>query len=259
MMLPSRVNDYWAAGPVGAPPIALIHGSRLTRAMWTPQFDLLGGDFRLVAPDLPGHGALVAAPFTLDAAVAQVRAALDALAIARATICGLSLGGYVALAFAARYPERTAALVISGASYSFRGALGKVFGAPYLVASRLLTGYLAPLLGRADERMFRARYPAALADAIVRGGFFYRSFPAIIAALRVFDPMPALRAYPGPALLLNGAADPIFRRGERAYLQALARGRLQVIDGAAHLANLDQPEAYCAALREIAGSRQIAV
>lgn len=259
MTLPSRVSEYWAAGPASAPPIALIHGSRLTRAMWTPQFELLSGEFRLVALDLPGHGALAAVPFTMDAAVARVRATLDVLAIERAIICGLSLGGYVALAFAARYPERTTALVLSGSSYSFRGALGKVFGAPYLVASRLMTSHLAPLLARADERMFRARYPAALAEAIVRGGFFYRPFPAVVAALRAFDPLPALHAYPGPALLLNGAADPIFRRGEHAYLQALACGRLQVIDGAAHLVNLDQPEAYCAALRAIAGSRQVAV
>lgn len=243
-------REYFVVGPAGAPALVLIHGSRLTRAMWTPQFEQLSDEMRLIAPDLPGHGALAVQSFSLDAALDQIVALVDAVAGGRAIICGLSLGGYVALAFAERYPQHTAALALSGCSYSFRSGLGLVFGAPYALASRLMTSYLAPLLARADERIFRSRYPSSLADAIIRGGFFYRPFPAIVAALRDFDPAPALRAYPGATLLLNGRADPIFRRGERLYLQALARGRLLVVDGAAHLVNLDQPAAYNAALRE---------
>lgn len=249
-------QQYTMAGPEGAPALVLLHGSRLTRAMWQPQIAMLSDALRVIAPDLPGHGALAQEPFSLDSAVRHVAAVVDATAGGRATICGLSMGGYVALAFAARHPERTTALVLSGCSYSFRGVPGRILGAPYALASHVMTGWFAPLLARADERMFRSRYPASLADPIIQGGFFYRPFPAIVAALRSFDPLPALRTYTGPALLLNGKADPIFRRGEQSYLHALARGRLHLIAGAAHLANLDQPEAYSAALRDFAISQQ---
>jgi pimeloyl-ACP methyl ester carboxylesterase len=52
--------------------------------------------------------------------------------------------------------------------------------------------------------------------------------------------------------LLNGAADRFFRRDERLYLRALRSGRVRLIEGAAHMANLDQPEAYTQALRDFA-------
>ena len=50
---------YDVAGPEGAPPIVLIHDGAANRHMWTAQLEGLAGDYRLVAPDLPGNGSLV--------------------------------------------------------------------------------------------------------------------------------------------------------------------------------------------------------
>jgi pimeloyl-ACP methyl ester carboxylesterase len=61
-----------------------------------------------------------------------------------------------------------------------------------------------------------------------------------------------LAAYPGPALLVNGADDPLFRRGEGAFLAACRDGRLRVIEGAGHLVNSEQPAAFNEAVREFA-------
>lgn len=243
-------RQYTLAGPANAPAIVLVHGARMTRALWQPQIGALSDSLRVIAPDLPGHGALAGRPFSLDAAVAQVAAVIDAVADGRAIVCGLSLGGYVALAFGARHPRRTAALVLSGCAFSFRRLPGCLMGAPYVAISRFVTHTFSPLLARAEERALRKAYPAALADPIIARGFFYRCYADISAELLNFDPLPALRACDVPALLLNGASDRFFRRDERLYLRALRHGRLRLIEGASHLANLDQPEAYTAALRE---------
>lgn len=245
-------HDCAIAGPEGAPVLVLIHGARLTHAMWQPQIQSLSDTFRVIAPDLPGHGALAGVPFSIDAAVEQVAAVVDALTGERVIVCGLSLGGYVALAFGARYPSRTAALILSGCAVAFNGFAMRLMRVPYLAIARLLTGTFAPLLARAEERTFRKRYPPDLVDSMVARGFFYRFYPEVSAALIDFDPLPALRACECPVLLLNGAADRFFRRDERLYLRALRSGRVGLIKGAAHLANLDQPEAYTRALRDFA-------
>lgn len=66
-----RARDMAGAiiGPPGTPPIVLLHGAAFTHAMWLPQLDALGVDFRVIAPDLPGHGERAGERFGLDAAV----------------------------------------------------------------------------------------------------------------------------------------------------------------------------------------------
>lgn len=243
-------RDYTVAGPEQAPAIVLIHGARLTRAMWQPQIGALSASFRVIAPDLPGHGALAGIPFSFDEAITRIAAVIDTVANGRAVVCGLSLGGYVALAFGARYPQRTTALVLSGCAFSFRRWSGRFLGAPYVAVSRLVTRTFSPLLARAEERAIRQRYPAALADAIVARGFFYRFYADISAEMLDFDPLPALHACDCPVLLLNGVQDHFFRRHEPIYLRALRNGQLRLVEGATHLANLDQPMVYTDAVRD---------
>ena len=65
-------------GPVEAPGIVFLHGTRLTRAQWRPQLRRLAGAYRCVAVDLPGHGVARRPPFTIEAATDLVRAAIEA-------------------------------------------------------------------------------------------------------------------------------------------------------------------------------------
>src|SRR5436190_17174467 len=106
-----------AKPPPARPTIVFLHGTRLTGASWAAQVAELGTDFHCLTPDLPGHGRAEAVPFTVDGAAEAVadliaREATDG----RALIVGLSLGGYVAMALAARWPERVRGLAISGAT-----------------------------------------------------------------------------------------------------------------------------------------------
>ncbi len=92
---------------------------------------------------------------------------------------------------------------------------------------------------------------AGPAPRATNGWLFKGGYRAAVTALRTSF-LPRLAAYPGPALLVNGADDPLFRRGEGAFLAACHDGRLHVIEGAGHLVNSEQPEAFNAAIREFA-------
>src|SRR6187401_2400513 len=116
------------AGPPGAPSIIFVHSTRLTGAMWAAQQAELAGEFRTIAVDLPAHGARAAEAFTLDGAADVLAAAIrDHATGGRAVVVGLSLGGYVAMALAAREPALVRGLVLSGATAEPAGAKSLAF------------------------------------------------------------------------------------------------------------------------------------
>jgi 3-oxoadipate enol-lactonase len=95
-------------------PIVLIHGFPLSGATWDEQAEILRADFRVIRPDLRGLGASSAppGPYAMETLAGDLSALLDVLGIERATIAGHSLGGYAALAFLRRCPERVAGLAL---------------------------------------------------------------------------------------------------------------------------------------------------
>src|SRR5215831_13989552 len=88
------------------PPVVFLHGFPFNRSMWLEQFGALVQEYRVVALDLRGLGQTTATtePATMEAMAGDVVAVLDALSISRAVICGLSMGGYVALALCRAFP-----------------------------------------------------------------------------------------------------------------------------------------------------------
>src|SRR5262245_49211271 len=96
------------------PAILLTHGYGATSRMWGPQVRALADRHRLIAWDIRGHGASDSPPdpaaYSEDASVADMAGILDACGVKRAVIGGLSLGGYLSLAFHVRHPERVRAL-----------------------------------------------------------------------------------------------------------------------------------------------------
>lgn len=241
------------AGPTDAPVIVLVHGSVVTRKMWLPQLRGLSDTYKVIAPDLPGHGALADMPFTFSAAAQTLAEVIRQEANGRALVAGLSLGGYVAMELASRSPELVVGLVLSGASFNFDGVLG-----PYLkLASWLMQcGWLKLGKEKSEERV-RRMFPPALADVAaeqLRAGVYPDVLAPSYAEMAGRDFRAMLAKYSGPSLILNGERDSSSRRGEAKFVSAALQGYAQIIPDAGHACNLDQPEKYNLAVREFAQS-----
>jgi pimeloyl-ACP methyl ester carboxylesterase len=231
--------------------IVFLHGTRLTGAAWAVQVADLSDEFICLTPDLPGHGSAEPIPFTVDGAAERVAELIATEAPGgRAILVGLSLGGYVAMAVAARWPERVAGLAISGATAEpvgsralFYRGLAAVFR---LVPERVLDGV--------NRWFFGWRYPAGIAAPIIAGGFSFSGGSVALRALIGERFKPRLAAYPGPSLLMNGEFDLFFRPTERSFADVAADARRKTIRRATHLTNLDQPEAFTHLIRAFARS-----
>jgi pimeloyl-ACP methyl ester carboxylesterase len=234
---------WTATGPETAPAIVFIHGTLLTRAQWEPQVRRLSGAFRCIAVDLPAHGTLVAEPFSLEAAAAAVAAAIDAAAPrGRAVLVGLSLGGYVAIETAARFPDRVNGLVLAGCSAEPVG--------PTAALMRFLAGILEHVPGGVLRPLavagFRVRYRRAVAQPILAGGLWFAGGAGAIRTLigrRFLDRLGRLWV---PVMILNGALDPVFGPGGDIWSASCRQGRRVVMPWAGHLCNLDRPTTFAA-------------
>src|SRR5512145_312238 len=120
--------------------------------MWLPQIRGLSDTYRVIAPDLPGHGACAGVPFSFAAAAERIADLIREEAQGRALVAGLSLGGYVAIELAARHPDRVAGLVLSGCSVNFVGALGLYLK---LVSGLMRRGWLRQSRAQAEAKTRR--------------------------------------------------------------------------------------------------------
>ncbi len=234
-------RPWTAVGPVDAPAIVFVHGTRLTRSQWLPQLDRLAGRYRCVAIDLPAHGTRAGERFTLAAASDAVLAAIDAeVPSRRAVIVGLSLGGYVAIETADRAPDRVAGLVLSGCSAEPVGPVAFAFHALIWALEHVPR----PVLDGVNRAFFRLRYGQAVAGPIIEGGFWSAGGAQALRTLlraRFLDRLARLWT---PVLVVNGALDPVFGPGGDPWATACRRGRHVVIARAMHLASLDRPRAF---------------
>lgn len=230
------------------PPIVFVHGTRFARGQWSTQVAALEGEFPVAAVDLPGHGARRREPWGLDRAADVVAEAVDGLAAGPAVVVGHSLGGYVSLRFAARHPDRLRSLVLAGASAATRGP----WTGPYRAVAALVGRLPEDRLGRWNDALLRRMYPPEVIAATLADGY---AFPALPVAwhevLGRFDAS-SMRAVRAPVLILNGEKDRLFRSAEREFAAAHPRARVELIPGARHLSNFDDPAAFTDAVRRFA-------
>jgi pimeloyl-ACP methyl ester carboxylesterase len=250
-MSPATLDDptITVAGHIGAPAIVFLHGTRLTKAAWAAQMDGLSDEFRTIAIDLPAHGTRAGDAFTLDGAADVVATTIREQTLeGRAIVVGLSLGGYVAMVLAARDPGRVHGLVLAGATAEPVG----IPSLAYRGLAAVMDRFDGPALERLNAWFFRARYPGAIAEPIVAGGFWSAGGAHALRALFGQRFVPRLAVYDGPTLILNGQWDVFFRLSAGTFAAAAMDARRVRLAGALHLSNLDRPEAFNAAVRQFA-------
>jgi len=241
-------HDDLGAGPA----LLLLHAFPLDARMWAPQRDALGAVRRVITPDLAGFGRArgLAPRATLDAHADDLARLLDALELPRVTLLGLSMGGYIALAFAQRHRDRLLGLVLADTRATPDTAEAKA-GRGASIAKVEAEG-VASLAQTLLPRLLAGTAPDEVRERVL--AIASEQPPAaVIAALEAMrdreDRTPVLASLDIPALVIVGEADALTPPAEAEQLQrALPRGSLAVLDGAGHLSNLEAEEAFNAVL-----------
>ncbi len=204
------------------PVLILIHGATLNGRMWDPVRRFLDPRYRVLTPDLPGHGSRRAEKYTLQGAVDTVVAAARSVAPAKVAVCGDSLGGYTTLASASALPQdQLIGLIPSGSSFNFVGR--DVW--PYLIKGAVFSA-IAAIYG--EQRFVEKVMPKTLtkkiglseedARAMIDAGMSIRVFPQAVRALRNVDFRAKLAAITQPVLIVNGSKDKVNVREEASFM-----------------------------------------
>ena len=247
---------YVEAGGGGATPIVFLHGVGSDKSAWTQQLDHFGRSRRAVAFDYPGYGESESVDgATRDDFAASIVAAMDALEIESAHVCGLSLGGVIAIAMHSGAPRRCASLIIAD-SFAVHPD-GQAIHDRSVAASRAMSmRELAE--ARAAVLLGSAATPELLAEIV---DSMSRIDPAAYrlgaAAVWLADQRDRASAIDVPTLVLVGDEDAITPPALSEELHDLIRGsRLERIAAAGHLANIEQPQAFNRAIESfLSGQR----
>jgi 3-oxoadipate enol-lactonase len=248
----SAVDVYSVVtGPHDAPTVVLSNSLGSTHRMWDPQLTALERRFRVVRYDTRGHGRspVPAGPYSIDDLADDLVGLLDRLAVPRAHLVGLSLGGMTAMRVAGRHPDRVGslALLCTGAqlppaqTWIERAALVRTHGST-AVADPVVQRWFTPAFLDAHPEQ-RDTYRQMVAATPDEG---YAACCEAIADMDLRDGLPRITA---PTLAIAGADDPATPPATLEAVTARIPGaQLLTVDDAAHLANAEQPDIITPAL-----------
>jgi len=236
-------------GPPGGTPVVMLHSLGTTGAIWDAQAAALAASFRVIRPDLRGHGltACTPGPYSMEQLADDVAALLDGLGIHQTHVAGISIGGMIAQAFAAKFAGRAASLILVDTamkipppeSWIARAATVRSEGfAP--LADAVMARWVTPGFAATPEA---EGLRAQLMRTPVEG---YAGAAEAIAAADLSVSTAGLKV---PALIVVGehdAATPV--TDARALHQAIAGSSLVIVPGGAHIPTVEKPAEITAAI-----------
>ncbi len=242
---------YQIEGPDNAPTLVMLNSLGTDMHMWDPQVGQFSQKLRVIRYDCRGHGASQAPPglYTIEQFGADLLTLLDTLSVERAHICGLSLGGMIALWFAAHHPNRVARAVFAntaariGTAESWNARIN-------LVSQGGMSAVRDMVLARFLSQGFRQQHPemtrqiGAMVEAVNPVGYI-----GACAALRDADLNEEVATIRVPSLIIAGELDEATPPEQAQALRtAIAGSKFVILRGAAHLSNVEQPEAFSTAV-----------
>ncbi|HWZ42799.1 MAG TPA: alpha/beta fold hydrolase [Candidatus Saccharimonadales bacterium] len=232
------------------PAILLSHGYSATSEMWRGQIAPLSRHHRLILWDMRGHGQTDSpdgpALYSEQATVADMAALLDAAGVDSAIVGGLSLGGYMSLAFHLTHPERVRALMLfdTGPGFKKDEARAAWNQRAQQTASSFETSGLAVLQSKSREMAASTHRSAQGLARAARGMLAQRD-------ARVIESLPHIKV---PTLIVVGTDDTAFLASADYMAAKIPSARKAVIPQAGHAANLDQPELFNQAVADFLDS-----
>jgi 3-oxoadipate enol-lactonase len=245
--------NYTLDGPAGAPVVILSHSLATDLSMWEPQVKALAARYRVLAYDTRGHGGTdaPAGAYSLEQLAEDAWALLRALGIARTHFVGLSMGGMIGQTLALSSPGLFLSLSLCDTSSRVPAEAKPVWQERIKTAeTQGMEPIVEPTLGRWFTAPFRERRPDVMdrVRAMIRATN-PRGYAGCCHAISALDLTDRLSTIKVPTLIVVGEEDqgtPV--AASRAIHAQIAGSELQIIKSASHLSNLEQPEAFTAAL-----------
>lgn len=251
MIINNLSVSYTDAGGKQLPVIIFIHGFPFNKSMWNLQVESLKNDFRLITYDIRGHGSSDAGNevFSIELFVIDLISLMDALKIKNAILCGLSMGGYIALNAIEKYKERFDALILCDTQ-----CIADTFEAKEKRAKAIEEIRKSGLEKYADESIknlfasesftTRLNEIANVREMIVNTS--EQSICSTLLALSVRkETCHMLSEIAVPVLIMVGNEDKITPPAAARFMQERIGGSLlKIIDHAGHLSNLENPAEF---------------
>ena len=234
---------YDEAGSGDAIPIVFLHGVGSDKSVWRPQLDHFGQGRRAIAFDYPGYGDSDSAPegTTRDDYAAAILAAMSELGVKHAHVCGLSLGGVVAIAMDHAWPERISSLILAD---TFAGhPEGQAIHDRSITASENMR-VLAE--SRVDLLIAQPADPAVRREVVeTMASIDPAAFRIGAQAVWLAEQRERVHGIRVPTLVLCGSEDRVTPPALSTALARLIPGaRYEAVEGAGHLSNLERPDAF---------------
>ena len=242
--------------------VVLLHGFPLCRQMWVPQMTALAdAGYRVISPDLPGFGESpsLAGLASMSSYADAIINLLDELGIEQAVIGGMSMGGYILLDLVERYPQRLLGAMFLVTRATADDAAGK----------KKRTMMAEQVKGGNDLTIPEAFVPVLFAEETARENpqliskvrKWVESSPSsgliegLLAMRERDDAVDKLPGFDLPALVVGAEQDlAVPLEHSRVLAEGLPNAKLKIIPGAGHMANLEQPELFNAALLDFLAS-----
>jgi len=249
------VNDinvsYNDEGPKKAPVIIFIHGFPLNKSMWDKQSEKLKDSYRVIAYDIRGHGDtdLGAIDFSIDLFAQDLIDFMDALKIEKTMLCGLSMGGYIALNAIEKHPNRFSALILSDTNCTADSSEAKenriktIEGIKENGVKKLADGLIPKLFAPESFKTYSEGI-AVVKELIVKTPkqSLYNSLHAMANRKETCSKLPEIKI---PVLIIVGKEDKITPpEAANAMHEKIKDSSLQIIPNAGHLSNLENQEDF---------------
>lgn len=247
-----KVNDltmnYVERGTPGGIPILFVHGFPFNLEMWEPQMRALPNHFRAIAYDIRGHGQsdVGDGQYSIEFFVDDLIALLDHLVVSKTIICGLSMGGYIALRAIERHPDRFNGIVLCDTKSEPDSNESKVKRAVSLKSlktngiQQFADGFVKSVLAETTLRSNQSVVQKV--KAMIEANSPIGIGGTILALACRTDTTATLSKLSIPTLLLCGEHDALTPPGDAEFMHQRIKGsELHIIPDAAHLSNMENP------------------